>query len=60
MSIISEASESAHRNARPWQVSIPVELQVVCLWSALALLLTMLAFVDSIGPEIGQALAAAG
>jgi hypothetical protein len=60
MSMISEATKSAHRNGGLQRTPIPVDLQAVCLWSALGLLLTMLAFAPGIGVEIGQALAAAG
>jgi hypothetical protein len=59
MSIISEATESARRDGGLRRAPIPVDLQVVCLWSALGLVLSMLALAD-FGAEIGQALAVAG
>jgi hypothetical protein len=39
---------------------IPADLEVVCLWSALGLLLSMLVLASAFGAEIGQALAMAG
>ena len=42
------------------QVPIPVGLAVVCLWSALGLLLSMLVLASGFGAEIGEALAMAG
>ncbi len=42
------------------QAPIPVGLAVVCLWSALGFLLSMLVLASGFGAEIGEALALAG
>jgi len=44
----------------PFRQSIPTDFRVVCLWSALGLTLTALLYAMGFGPEIGQALMAAG
>jgi len=56
MPMISEAIGSSFL-ARS---SILVDLEVVCLWSVLGLLPTMLLVALGFGAEIGQALAMAG
>lgn len=40
--------------------AIPVDLEVVCLWSALGLMLTALFLAFGFGVDIGQALMLAG
>lgn len=42
------------------RATVPAELEVVCLWSVLGLLLTMIAFALGFGAQIGQALAMPG
>jgi hypothetical protein len=44
----------------PERTVVPVELAIVCLWSALGLVVTALAFAVGFGVEVGQLLAAAG
>lgn len=39
---------------------MPVDLKVVCLWSAFGLVLTFLTVASSFGAEVGQALAIIG
>jgi hypothetical protein len=48
--------------ARPssYRASIPTDLHIVCLWSALGLTLSGLMFVTDFAAEIVQALVAAG
>jgi hypothetical protein len=56
MPMISEAAERSFLERPP----IPVDLEVVCLWSILGLLSTMLPLALGFGAEIGPALAMAG
>jgi hypothetical protein len=56
MPMISEAAGRSFLERPP----IPVDLEVVCLWSVLGLLSTMLLLALGFEAEIGQALAIAG
>jgi hypothetical protein len=56
MPMISEATGRSFLERPP----ILVDLEVVCLWSVLGLLPTMLLLALGFGAEIGQALAMAG
>jgi hypothetical protein len=44
----------------PERATVPIDLVVVCLWSALGLVLTALALTLGFGVEIGQMVAMAG
>ena len=56
MPMISEATGRSLLECPP----IPVDLEVICLWSVLGLLATLLVSALGFGAEIGQALATAG
>ena len=56
---MSMISESIGRNFLE-RAPVPVDLAVLCLWSVLGLLLSMLVVALGFGAEIGQALAIAG
>lgn len=58
MSTLQTLSSSV--NDIPVRVTIPVDLSVAVLWSALGMLLTALVFALGVGPEVGQALLTAG
>jgi hypothetical protein len=62
MAMISEATPEvqAITEGLRRQAPILVDLAVVCLWSALGLLLSMLVLASGFGAEIGEALAMAG
>jgi hypothetical protein len=44
----------------PKRTLIPADLAIVCLWSALGLLLTAIILAPGFGVEVGQALVMAG
>ena len=62
MPMISEATPEVQvRAGGLWRrAPISADLEVVCLWSALGLLLSMLVLASAFGAEIGQALAMVG
>jgi len=60
MTMIRYTSELAPPCGTLRSRTVPVELRIVCLWSALGLTLSGLFFALGMGAEIGHALAAAG
>lgn len=43
-----------------YRATIPIDFSIVCLWTAVGLVLTALVFTLGFGAEVGQALAVAG
>ncbi len=63
MSMMSEATGNARRSGslpRQPRATISLDLEVVCLWSAFGLLLTVLVLLHGFTAEVVQALVMAG